>query len=176
MPSFTIKDPHDKPASCPFTPGRTLLPRPGRSYSLASATSQVSQEEEGISGGITYTLPRSSRSQLPDNIDVFPGAKRLANLFRLNEYCQIAAAQACEATICAAPNLLSDLPGADQLPPLTWVPQTFTHKCECINLGQENPCSPNYLAFADTHYEAGGPIYTPGSDICFTTRKPLRDF
>ena len=36
--------------------------------------------------------------------------------------------------------------------------------------------APNYLAVLDTHFEKGGPVYTPSSHICFATTQPFRDF
>ena len=36
--------------------------------------------------------------------------------------------------------------------------------------------APSYLAVLDTHFEIGGPVYTPSSHICFATWQPLRDF
>ena len=43
-------------------------------------------------------------------------------------------------------------------------------------MGLSNPLEPNYLAVVDIHFEMGGPVYTPSSGICFTTKDPLRYF
>ena len=59
---------------------------------------------------------------------------------------------------------------------LSWEPQSFSHRCNCVNVGLSNPIEPNYLAVVDIHFEMGGPVYTPSSGICFTTKEPLRDF
>ena len=32
------------------------------------------------------------------------------------------------------------------------------------------------MLFSDTHLEVGGPVYTPSSTICFTTKQFLKDF
>ena len=134
MPSFTIAEPHDQPSSCPFRPGHTLSSLPGQSVSLTSTTFHYPVRDSSRSGTM-YTLPRSSKTQLSCEIDAYPGAQEMSHLHQLNEYCQKAAAQACEATICAMPNLLRDSPGAEQLAPLTWVPQRCSHRCDCINPG-----------------------------------------
>ena len=74
--------------------------------------------------------------------------------------------------------ILQDTPPfhTGHLAQLTWVPQSFSRRCNCINKDLGNPLPPNYLAFVDVHLEMGGPVCTPSSLQCLKTRKPLPDF
>ena len=91
--------------------------------------------------------------------------------------CQHTEAKTFEAIICAIPSILADAHSStDHLTQLTWVPQKFTHRCNSVNVDLANPTPPHYLAFVDVHFENGGPVYTPASQHCFTTRKPLQHF
>ena len=82
MPTFTIPIPHDVTPSAPFTPGATLSPREGISYHLGTAPYSHVVHERTV---YTYSLPRSSRTQLPREIDEFPGAQVMSHLYQLNE-------------------------------------------------------------------------------------------
>ena len=97
-----------------------------------------------------------------------------ANLYKLNEMWQHAGIMAFEAMICAIPQLMHD--SAQPLTQLVWDPQSFTHNCSCVNHDLSNSLAPNYLLVTDTHFEARGPIYTPSSSVCFTTKQPFKDF
>ena len=98
----------------------------------------------------------------------------MSHLYQLNEMFQHAAAQTREAVICAMPQISQDT--EFPLMQLSWEPQSFSHRCNCVNVSLSNPLEPNYLAVVDIHFEMGGPVYTPSSGLCFTTREPLRDF
>ena len=155
MPTFTIPVPHDVTPSAPFTPGATLSPKEGISFHLGTAPYNHVVHERTV---YTYSLPRSSRTQLPKEIDEFPGAQVMSHLYLLNEIFQHSAAQACEAVICAMPQILQDTPFP--LMQLSWEPQSFSHRCNCVNVGLSNPLEPNYFAVVDIHFEMGGPVYT----------------
>ena len=97
FPNFHHKDPHDETPSVPFTPGRTLSPKVGTSVYLNTAPYCHRVQDRLV---FMYSLPRSHKTQLPDTIDIFPGAHELSNIYQLNEMAQHAAAMTCEAIIC----------------------------------------------------------------------------
>ena len=82
MPTFTPPIPHDETPSAPFTPGQTLSRRPGSSCHLSTAPDSQRVHDRNV---YMYSLPRSHRTQLPEEIDNFEGAQELSNLYQLNE-------------------------------------------------------------------------------------------
>ena len=78
----------------------------------------------------------------------------MSHFYQINEMFQHAAAKTCEAIICAMPQTLQDT--EFPLMQLSWDPQSFSHRCNCVNMSLSNPLEPNYLAVIDTHFEMGG--------------------
>ena len=146
--------------------GQTLLPREGASYHLNMAPYKNAVGGQPV---YTYTLPKRSRTQLQLAMNSFD-----SNLYKLNEMWQHAGLKAFEAVICAIPQFMND--SAQPLTQLIWDPQDVTHHCNCVNQNLGASLAPNYLLVSDTHFGEGGPVYTPSSTICFTTKQPLRDF
>ena len=78
MPTFTIAEPHDVTHSAPFVIGRTLTPRSGTSCFLSTTPFHYRVQDHTV---YMYTLPRSPRTQLPEEMDIFPGALELSRLY-----------------------------------------------------------------------------------------------
>ena len=119
----------------------------------------------------TYVLPKRNRTDLPRGMNTAND-----NLYKLNKMLQHAGVMTFEAVRSVIPHMVADAPQLSSHQPATWSPQAFTHNCSCVNADRGDQLEPNYLLVADTHLEAGGPVYTPSSTVCFTTKQHLKDF
>ena len=134
---------------------------PVRALGREGAEAGVERVEPGVGTPVASGGSESGTRvrQLGGRVDAVAGERvhgreRVGHFYQLNEMFQHAAAKTCEAIICAMPQIMQDTEFS--LMQLSRDPQSFSHRCNCVNMGLSNPLEPNYLAVIDTHFEMGG--------------------